>query len=138
MKNNNLYNLANQENIPIVDSYIEDCNGAFIRSGEIKFIVLNQKNISNSKQENCVLAEELGHYYMDATYNIDCEDVNFINKQEYKAKKWAYTTLIPFNQLKLLIDEYQDLYEVADKLDVTYDFLVDTIKYYKTKRLELF
>lgn len=40
---------------------------------------------------------------MDATYSLYCNDKNYISKQEYRAKKWAYYMLIPFENLKLAI-----------------------------------
>ena len=53
--------------------------------------------------EKCTLAEELGHYYMDATYPASCTDKILIDKQEYRAKKWSYYVLIPFENLKSAI-----------------------------------
>ena len=50
-----------------------------------------------------ILSEELGHYYQDATYSINCTDKILINKQEYRAKKWSYFVLIPFEKLKSAI-----------------------------------
>jgi hypothetical protein len=46
--------------------------------------------------------EELGHYYTDSTYKFN-SDKEFINKQEYRAKKYSYNILIPFEDLKLAI-----------------------------------
>ena len=53
--------------------------------------------------EKCTLAEELGHYYMDATYPANTNDTVLIAKQEYRAKKWSYSALIPFENLKLAV-----------------------------------
>lgn len=39
---------------------------------------------------------------MDATYKFS-SDKELIYKQEYRAKKWAYYALIPFEKLKLAI-----------------------------------
>ncbi len=43
-----------------------------------------------------------GHYYMDASYSLYV-DQNYINKQEYRAKKWSYHVLVPFKDLKSAI-----------------------------------
>lgn len=48
-------------------------------------------------QKNC------GHYYMDAIYPASTTDKILIEKQEYRAKKWSYYILIPFESLKLAI-----------------------------------
>lgn len=99
-----LYDLAEKENIKIYDYYFdEDINGMYLNYDKLNTIALNYNNIENSKQEKCILSEELGHYYMDATYNYSHIDKIIYRKQEYRAKKWSYYTLIPFEKLKLTI-----------------------------------
>lgn len=101
MNLDNLYDLAEKENIKIYDYYIdEDINGMYLNYDKLNAIALNYKNIENSKEELCVLSEELGHYYMDATYNYANVDKVSMEKQEYRAKKWSYYILIPFEKLK--------------------------------------
>ena len=103
MNLNNLYDLAEKEHIIIYDYYIEDAYGCFINIDKINAIALNYTNIDNSYIEKETLSEELGHYYQDATYSINCTDKILINKQEYRAKKWSYFVLIPFEKLKSAI-----------------------------------
>ena len=89
MKLENLYDLAEKENIKIYDWHIEDAEGIFINIDKINAIALNY--------------DELGHYYMDATYSPYCRNLQLISKQEYRAKKWAYYALIPYEKLKSAI-----------------------------------
>lgn len=99
-----LYNLAEKENVKIYDFYFdEDINGMYLNYDKLNVIALNYKNIDNSKQEKCVLSEELGHYYMDATYNYSNINKIIYDKQEYRARKWSYYAIIPFENLKLAI-----------------------------------
>lgn len=99
-----LYDLAKTEDIKIYDYYIDDSiNGIFLNYDTLNVIGLNYKNFSNSKQEKCVLSEELAHYYMDATYNYKNVDKVLYDKQEYRAKKWSYNVLVPFEKLKSAI-----------------------------------
>ena len=101
MELNKLYDLAEAENIKIYDYCIdEDINGIYLNYDTINAIALNYKNFSSSKFEKCVLAEELGHYYFDATYNYKNVDKVLYDKQEYRARKWGYNALIPFEKLK--------------------------------------
>lgn len=89
--------MAENENIKIYDYCIdEDINGIFLNYDKLNAIALN---CDNSLQEKCVLSEELGHYYMDATYNYANVDKITYDKQEYRAKKWSYYILIPFDNL---------------------------------------
>lgn len=98
---NKLYDMAENENIKIYDYCIdENINGIFINYDKLNAIALN---CDNSLEEKCILAEELGHYYMDATYHYKNEDKTLYDKQEYRAKKWSYYALIPFDNLRRAI-----------------------------------
>ena len=103
MKLNDLYDIAEKEKIKVYDWYIENAYGAFINVDKINAIALNYDEIGTSIIEKETLAEELGHYYYDATYPLHCTDTVLISKQEYRAKKWSYNTLISFEKLKLAI-----------------------------------
>lgn len=103
MNLNSLYNIAENENIKVYDWYIEDTKGMYMNYHNINAIALNYNNLSTYIDEKCVLAEELGHYYMDATYPASTNDKVLIEKQEYRAKKWSYYVLIPFENLKLAV-----------------------------------
>lgn len=99
-----LYDLAEKENIKIYDYYFdEDINGIYLNYDKLNTIALNYTNIENTNQEKCILSEELGHYYMDAIYNYNNIDKITYEKQEFRAKKWSYYALIPFEKLKSAI-----------------------------------
>lgn len=100
MELNSLYNIAEKENIKIYDWQIEDVDGMYLNYENINAIALNYDKLGTYVEEKCTLAEELGHYYMDATYPASCTDKVLIDKQEYRAKKWSYYALIPFEKLK--------------------------------------
>lgn len=101
MNINKLYDLAESEHIKVYEYCLDDeINGIYLNYNKLKAIALN---CETSNQKKCVLSEELGHYYYDATYHYKNKDKQFINKQEYKAKKWSYNTLIPFENLRRAI-----------------------------------
>lgn len=99
----NLYDLAEKENIKIYDWQIEETYGMYLNYNNINAIALNYDEFGTFMDEKCTLAEELGHYYMDATYPASTTDKILKEKQEYRAKKWSYNALIPFENLKLAI-----------------------------------
>ena len=104
MKLDRLYDLAEAENIKIYDYCIdEDINGMFLNYDKLNAIALNYSNFKNSIEEKCILSEELAHYYMDATYNYNNVDEELYRKQEYRAKKFSFNMLIPYEDLKLAI-----------------------------------
>lgn len=97
-------NLIEKENINLIDTYLEDSAGAFINYRKIKAIIYDSSKIETSIKQKEVLIEELGHYYMDATYKFNSAS-SLISKQEYRAKKWSYNVLIPYENLKLAIEK---------------------------------
>ena len=101
MEINRLYSLADKENITIINFKMK--NKGIIGCIENNYMIgMNYRCIETEEEEKAILAEELGHYYMDATYSL-CADKNFINKQEYRAKKWSYFALVPYEKLKSAI-----------------------------------
>lgn len=84
-------------------------------------------------QKKCVLAEELGHYYTTVGDILDQNNTNN-RKQELRARVWSYNKLIG---LTGIINAYkhgcQSLYEIADYLEVTEEFLSEALQQYKRK-----
>lgn len=113
---NYLYGIASKENINVFDYKFDDINGVYI--DELKTIGLSTRLLSHNKK--CVLAEELGHYYCNATYPLSCKDKTLVDKAEYRAKKWAVKALISpsdLEKVKLLGLKYK--WEIAEYLGVT-------------------
>lgn len=102
MNLNKLYDLTEKENIKVYNWHIEDCNGIYLNYDHINAIALNYDEFGTYVEEKCTLAHELGHYYMDAAYSLFSNKAT-ISKQEYRASKWSYNVLIPFEDLKLAI-----------------------------------
>lgn len=96
-----------------------------------KRIAIN-KNLTE-KEKKCVMAEELGHYYT-ASGDILDQSSTANRKQECRGRIMAYNRLIG---LMGIIDSYnnhcQSLTETAEYLDVTEEFLLDALQYYKRK-----
>lgn len=79
------------------------------------------------------LQRSCGHYYYDSTYSPYCKDLQLISKQERKARKWAYFTLVPFKILKEKISKGLDIYELADYFEVSIKYMNDCLKFYIEK-----
>lgn len=95
-------NIIEKENINLIDTYLKDTKGAFVNYEKLNLILYDSSKIYNTNEKKEILAEELGHYYYDATYKFN-SSLQLISKQEYKAKKWSYYTLIPFENLRKAI-----------------------------------
>lgn len=87
----------------------------------------------NTVEKACVLAEELGHHFTTVGNILDQNDVGN-RKQELRARLWAYNEQIG---LRGIIRAYEshltELYEVAEFLEVTPEFLKDALQYYRNR-----
>ena len=134
MNLDNLYNLTEKEKIKLYNWHIENADGAYINIDKINAIALNYDSIGTYIEEKCVLAEELGHYYYDATYSLYCQDLQVISKQERKAKKWAYNVLVPYEDLRRAIKNgLTTVYSLANYFEVTEAFISKCIAFYIEK-----
>lgn len=124
-----LYDIAEKENITIIDFKMK--NKAIIGSINGNYSIgLNYSNIVSSNEEKTILAEELGHYYCNAFYNSNYSNTE-ISKKEFRATKWAFKSLVPFQKLKQLYKEgYRHTYEFAEELGVTEELIEKAYNYY--------
>lgn len=123
--------MAKRENVTVIEDYdMEDtrlkglyCDGT---------IALN-KNIDTSVERSCILAEELGHHYTTVGNILDPNDAG-CRKQELRARLWAYNKKVG---LRGIIRAYEahlrELNEVAEFLEVTPEFLKDSLQCYRNK-----
>ena len=61
-----------------------------------------KQNLFLRKKKNKHSQKNLGITTIGATYKFD-SNFEFVDKQEYKAKKFSYNILIPFEKLKSAI-----------------------------------
>ncbi|MCI8308944.1 MAG: ImmA/IrrE family metallo-endopeptidase [Clostridia bacterium] len=135
MELNKLYEIAEKENIKIYNLNIEDANGIYLNYDKINAIALNYNNLSTYIEEKCTLAEELGHYYYQATYSLNASKSE-VERQEYRAKKWQFKTLVPVQKLKELLKKgYKYTYEIAEKLEVSQELVKMAYEYYRENKM---
>lgn len=95
-------------------------------------IAINTR-LKTDREKRCVLAEELGHYYLTVGDITDQTKIQN-RKQELLARRWGYKKLIGIKQL---INAYESgvrsKYELADYLDVTENFLEESLNYFQCK-----
>lgn len=91
------------------------------------------RSISTTNEKSCVLAEELGHHYTSSGDIIDLSDTAS-RKQEYKARLWAYNHMIGLTGIITAhTSGCTSLYDTAEFLDVTVDFLQEALAQYRNK-----
>lgn len=84
-------------------------------------------------QKACVLAEERGHHYTGIGDILDQGRVEN-RKLEMKGRRWAYDDRIGlYGIIKSFRGGDRSLYEMADRLEVTEEFLCEALEYYRSK-----
>lgn len=122
-----LVNECEENNINVIEKNFKSNAKGLIKGNKIGI----SAKIDTIAEKRCVLAEELGHYHT-TTGNI-LDQSNLENrKQEYKARKWSYNKLVGTeNIIKAFQCGCKDKFEIAEFLNVTVEFLEESIECYK-------
>lgn len=130
-----LYNIAEKEKINIFNINFNDLDGLFLDGN----IYLNKK-ILNTNKERLVLAEELGHYFAGVSPTPPFSNEYYIklirSKNEFKAKKWLISEIIPFNTLKRFLSLNMSKFDIAEELDVSASLVEDAFNIYNIHKLK--
>jgi hypothetical protein len=125
----NLLEKAKKEGIEV----IENCKIGRLEGLYIDNIISLSNKLETAAQKKCVLGEELGHYYTTYGNIINQDNISNI-KQEKRARAWAYQKLISFKDLiKAFEDGVKSRYQLSIYLEVTEEFLINGMKFYKRK-----
>ena len=127
-----MYKIAENEKIDILNYKWNNVKARIFEIDNGHCIALDNSKIKTSTEEKEILAEELGHYYGNALYYLDTNKT-LKDKCEYRALKWAYSVLVPFQKLKEKIIQGFDLYDLADYFNVDYEYMNDCIDFYTEK-----
>lgn len=129
---NSLYQVIDNENIDVDNIKWTNSKARIFQIDNQYSIAIDYSKIDNSVEEKEIIAEELGHYYCNALYYLN-SDKTLKDKCEYRAMKWAYSVLIPFQKLKEKIAQGLDLYDLAEYFDVDCKYMIDCINFYTEK-----
>lgn len=96
-------------------------------------VVAVNKDIETQKEKSCVLAEEIGHHCTSSGDILDQTDI-MNRKQEYRARLYGYNLKVGLTGLISAYEEgCRNLYEMAEYLDVTEEYLRNVINCYHAK-----
>lgn len=122
---------ATKDNVTVIENYPFESNR--FKGLYCDGVVALSKSIETDAEKACILAEELGHHYTAVGDILDQSTIEN-RKQEMRGRIVAYNKLVG---LRGIVDAYlhhcQSLFETAEYLGVTEEFLNDCIDYYKSK-----
>lgn len=128
-KLNQLLAHAEKENIKIYEYMFQNnLKGLYVDNN----IFIHSK-LDTTAEKKCILAEELGHHHTAASNILDQENLG--NMQlEQRGRAWGYERLVTLESIIEASKEgIRNLYELAEYLNVTEEFLYNSIEYYKSK-----
>lgn len=127
MRLDELYNIAEKQNIDVDYFPMDECTSVSTPYG----IAIDVDKLNNSIEEKVCLAHELGHCELGAFYNI-FSPYDIKSRQEYRANKWAASTLIPFCELQEALESgYTEIWELAELFGVSEEFMNIAIDIYR-------
>ncbi len=94
-------------------------------------IFLDPDQIQNSSEELCVVAHELGHCMTGSTHRLS-SSLDFIERHEYRADKYAAHRILPPKQVEQAIRTgYTEIWQLAEYFNVTEPFLRRALEIYR-------
>jgi hypothetical protein len=96
-------------------------------------LILINQSLGDNTAKKCILAEELGHHFT-ATQNILDQSIVTNRKEERLGRIWGYNKLIGlYGIIHAYRNKCQNLYDTADYLGVTTEYLQEAISHYRSK-----
>lgn len=96
-------------------------------------VIVYDTSLTTSAEKKCIIAEELGHYETSSRINLDYKDI-LSQKEERRARGWAADKLIAFDQIiKASSEGIRNRFELAEYLNVTEEFLIETLEFWQQK-----
>lgn len=115
-----------------IDIPVEGMSAVYIRSAGKERIFMRDDGTEN--ENACWLAEELGHHYTGPSRVLHYNAADDW-RAEAKARRWAHARILTPDAIRTAARNTDDIYEIADALCVTVDFLMEAISDYITKGL---
>ena len=131
MQIQNLYDLARQQNIEVLSFPMpQNASMSVMLEDGVCVIGMDESVRDGGVQERVHLSHELGHCVTGSFYNIYAA-VDYRQRHENRANKWAIQALIPVEALDdAIAGGCTELWELAEKFGVTEDFVRKAVCYY--------
>lgn len=124
MDTRNLYDFAQQQNIEVLNVSLPQTESmsVMLENGRC-FIGMDDSVRDGGVQERVHLSHELGHCVTGSFYNIHAA-IDYRQRHENRANKWAIQALIPVEELDDAIAEgCTEVWELAERFQVTEEFI---------------
>lgn len=94
------------------------------------YIGMDPFAIETEAEERVHLAHELGHCKTGTFYSLD-SPLETRERLEIRADRWAIRTLIPADELNVVLGLVNEAWALAEYFGVTEEFMLKAIEYYR-------
>jgi len=115
-----------------IEMPVSGLNAAFLNLSGIERIFLRCNG--TDCERTCWMAEELGHHYTGKDQILHYDRVDDW-KAEARARKWAHMHLLSPDTIRTAARNATDIYEIAEALDVSVEFLQESIEDFESRGL---
>jgi len=125
---------ANSDGIDVQqrDIPVPGMSAAYIKTDSGEHIVLRRDG--TQAERACGRAEEMGHHYTGADRRLHYSAADDW-RAEAKARKWAHDRLLSPEAIRTAARNTDDIYEIAFTLNVSVEFLRESIDWYMARGL---
>jgi Zn-dependent peptidase ImmA (M78 family) len=130
-----LFSEAEKENITVEYCSLPKNKSMSFKSKDGDFILIDYSLIYSEARERVQMAHELGHC-MTGSFYKRYSPYDIRSKHEYRATKWSIRRLISEADLNSAFKEgCVEIWELAERFNVTEDFMRKAVEYYKNLAL---
>ncbi|MDD2954938.1 MAG: ImmA/IrrE family metallo-endopeptidase [Oscillospiraceae bacterium] len=131
-----LYRFAEERGISVDDFPMQNRSLA-VDFGKGEYgIAVNEALLPREPEKKVAIAHELGHCETGSFYNLS-NPLDLRRQHECRADRWAMRRLVPKEELERAVQNgIREVWDLAEYFDVTDEFMVKTISYYRQLDLE--
>ena len=118
--------------IEVIDTDIpvNELNAAYLNLAGVERIFL--RNGGTIREKACWIAEELGHHHTGQNQVLRYHSVDDW-RAEARARRWAHMRLLTPDAIRTVARNTDDIFEIADALEVSVEFLKESIDDFQAK-----
>ncbi len=123
------FELARQNGVPVVEMRLPKSKSLSVPSGDTGVIGLDCSTRVPMREAQARVGHELGHCLYGGFYTRSTP-YDVVGQHEWRADKWYILHAIPRDTLFVLLDQDLPLWEIAEKLNTTEQYIRKAYQYY--------
>ena len=132
-KKTDFYQLAEAAGVPVVHTALPEVRSVALAVGNSGVVGLDSSRPMTRAEEQAHLGHELGHCLYDGFYTRS-SPYDLIERHEFRADRWYIRHAIPRKTLFRLLREGREVWEIAEMLDTTEEYVWQAYCYYRENR----